>query len=166
MTGRAISLGITGLAAALLAVGCGPAARTETFDIDVRNATAQPLTLSLGKDGPPYEPAWARPEDVAIETPKLREQWVGGQTGMGQVVAPGKTASIRKLAGRFAGEARGYVIVYAGDLSQSISRMLARPADSPDRTDVPLSPGPNRIVIEQVDGRLVAKPDQGPGGTP
>ena len=146
--------------ASLFVGGCGPAVRTETFNIDVRNATNQPLTLSLGKDGPPYEAAWARPEDLAIETPKLREQWVGGETGMGQLVGPGKTATIRNLPGRFAGPTRGYVIVYAGDLSQSVSRMLARHAGSPDRADVPLTPGENRIVIADEHGQIVAKPDR------
>src|SRR5688500_3418732 len=74
-------------ALALTAWGCN-STRTDTFDVDIRNATEQPVTLSLAKDGPPYEPTWATPEDLAIESPKLREEWAGGPSGMG-VVPPG-----------------------------------------------------------------------------
>lgn len=148
------------LALSAVSTGCA-STRTDTFDIEVRNATAKPLTLSLAKDGPPYEAAWARPEDAAIETPQLRERWVGGETGMGQLLAPGKTAFIKELHGKFADRSHGYVRAYAGDLSKSISQMLARGPDSPDRVDVPLMPGPNRIVIREKASRLVAEADDG-----
>ena len=48
--------------ATLLLTGC---ARTEKFDVSVRNDTSSPLTLALTKDGPPFEHVWAGPEDLA-----------------------------------------------------------------------------------------------------
>jgi hypothetical protein len=160
MNRAVVMLGWAVVGVAWLAGGCGPAARTETFDIDVRNATTQPVTLSLAKDGPPFEAVWASPEDAALISAKYREQWVGGDTGLGQVVGPGRTASIRNLSGRFTERARGYVRAYAGDLSMSMSGMMARGPDSPGRVDVPLTPGANKIVIEQDAGRVVARPDR------
>lgn len=137
-----------------LMAGCS-GRRTDSFDIEVRNATSQPLTLSLAKDGPPYEPAWATPQDLAIETPKRREQWSGGPSGMGAVPA-GKTASVAGLRGQFDSGVSGYLRIYGGELT--ISEMLARGSDSPGRVDVRLSPGANRIVITERAGRLVAEP--------
>ena len=135
-----------------LAAGCS-SARTDTFDITVRNGTSQPLTLSLGKDGPPYEVAWATPEDLAIETPRRREEWSKSPGGM-QVLAPGRVAEVRGLTGRFEPAARGYLRAYAGDLN--ISQMLAKGAGSPDRVDVQLVPGPNDITIVSEGGQLKA----------
>ena len=144
------------LSAALAAGGCAPA-RTDTFDVDIRNATSGPVTLSLSKDGPPYEPTWATPEDLAIESPKLREEWAGGPSGMG-VVPAGKTASVKGLKGRFDGGTRAFLRAYAGDLT--ISQMLARSQGSPDRVDVELVPGANRIVLIDKSGRITAAADQ------
>lgn len=148
---------LPGLAALVLSVAAGcDSTRTDRFDIDLRNDTSKPLTLSLAKDrGAPYEPAWATPEDVAVETPRLREDWAGGQTGMAQVVPPGKSASVRGLVGAFYPNTRGYVRAYAGELN--ISQMLARSAGSPDRVDVPLAPGANRVTIVEDGARVVAK---------
>ena len=140
----------------LLAGGCN-SARTEQFDIEVRNQTDQPLTLSLAKDGPPYEVAWATPEDLAIESPRRREDWENTPSGM-SLLPPGKTASIRKLAGQFDPGTRGYLRVYAGDLS--VSEMLARTIGSPNRVDVPLVPGFNDITIVTHEGHIKAKVDQ------
>lgn len=137
-----------------LAVGCS---RTESFDIDLRNNTAQPLTLSLAKDGPPYEPSWATPQDLAIETPKRREEWSGGPSGMTSV-PPGKTASVKGLRGQFDAGVQGYLRVYAGELT--ISQMLAKSPESPGRVDVPLKPGMNIITVGEKNGRLVAERGQ------
>ncbi|MDB5296447.1 MAG: hypothetical protein JWO31_2430 [Phycisphaerales bacterium] len=139
------------LIAALAAAGCGAGTRTDTFDIDIKNGTSGPVTLSLAKSGPPYEPTWATPEDLAIESPKIREEWAGNPSGMG-TIPPGKTASVKGLTGRFDGGSRGLLRAYAGELT--ISQMLARGKDSPDRVEVPLVPGANRVVLTDKGGRI------------
>ena len=144
------------IAISALIVGCNTT-RTDTFDIEIRNATSQPLTLSLAKDGPPYEPAWATPQDLAIETPKRREQWSGGPSGMA-AVPPGKTASVKGLRGQFNSGVNGYLRVYAGDLT--ISEMLAKAKDSPSRADVMLKPGVNVVVVSEKAGRLVTQSEK------
>jgi hypothetical protein len=128
----------------LAAGGCA-SPRTDTFNIEIRNDTKQPLTLSLAKDGPPFE------------SPKLREKWSGGPTGMA-LLPPGKTASIKGLTGMFNARTKGYLRAYAGDCT--ISQMSARSPGSPDRLDVPLTPGDNRLVIVEDATRIVAKPAQ------
>ncbi|QOV89586.1 hypothetical protein [Humisphaera borealis] len=140
----------------LIFAGCG-ATRTDSFDIDLRNATGQPLTLSLAKDGPPYEPSWATPQDLAIESPKRREQWSGGPSGMA-ALPPGKTASVKGLRGQFNPGVNGYLRVYAGDLT--ISEMLSREKGSPSRVDLMLKPGANKFVIAEKAGSLVAEPEK------
>jgi hypothetical protein len=140
----------------LAAGGCA-SPRTDTFNIEIRNDTKQPLTLSLAKDGPPFESAWATPEEIAVESPKLREKWSGGPTGMA-LLPPGKTASIKGLTGIFNARTKGYLRAYAGDCT--ISQMSARSPGSPDRLDVPLTPGDNRLVIVEDATRIVAKPAQ------
>jgi len=134
--------------------GCSAPSRTETFDIELENATSGPLTLSLAKDGSPYEPSWATPQDLAIETPKRREEWSGGPSGMTAVKA-GQTASVQGLKGRFDAGVQGYIRAYAGELT--ISEMLARAPDSPSRVDVLLKPGMNRIRIIEKSGHLAAE---------
>ena len=109
------------LPAALLAASLGcSSAHTQTYDINVTNATAGPVTISLAKDGPPYEAAWATPEDLAIESPRYRERG-----GMG-VIPAGKTASVEKLTGKFEPNAQGYLRVYAGDLKLTYSLLGGR----------------------------------------
>jgi hypothetical protein len=136
-------------------VGCS-SARTETFDINVTNATDRPVTISLAKRGPPYEAAWASPEDIAIETPRYRERG-----GMG-VIPPGKTASVAKLTGRFEPNTEGYLRVYAGDLT--LSEMLSKNRGSPGRVDVQLAPGRNDIRVVDNGGHIAAQIDQPAGG--
>jgi len=51
--------------------GCTP---TQSFDISVHNQTNNPVTLWLTKDGPPFEPLWASPEDLAIQSPGADEK--------------------------------------------------------------------------------------------
>ena len=149
MTRPALLLACLG---ALTACGC-TSTRTDTFDVEIRNDTSGPVTLSLAKDGPPYEPTWATPEDVAIESPKRREEWAG-PSGMG-VVPPGKTASVKGLTGQFDSGSHGFLRAYAGDLT--ISQMLSKGSGSPDRVDVPLAAGANRIVLVERSGRITVE---------
>jgi hypothetical protein len=136
--------------------GCSPT-QTRTFDVTVRNQTPGPLTLSLAKDGPPYEPAWATPEDVATESPRLREDWRRTQGGM-KAVPPGRVADVRGLTGKFESGTHAYIRVYAGELS--ISEMLSKSRGSPDRVDVPLQPGANEITIVIEGTHLKAQVNQ------
>src|SRR3954467_4229664 len=136
--------------------GCSPT-QTRTFDVTVRNQTPGALTLSLAKDGPPYEPAWATPEDVATESPRLREDWRRTQGGM-KAVPAGRVADVRGLTGKFESGTHAYVRVYAGELS--ISEMLSKGRDSPDRVDVPLAPGTNDITIVLEGTHLKAQVNQ------
>ena len=135
-------LAVVAVASALL-VGC---ARTETFDITVRNDTGGPVTIALTKDGPPFERMWAGPEDLAIESPLNDEQH--GYA----VLPPGRSADV-SVEGKFDRGTRGYVRVYRGD--PDLSGMIAIGPVSPNRLDVPLRPGANQIVIGESQGRLV-----------
>lgn len=131
------------LACGMVFVGC---ARTETFNITVRNDTPDPLTLALTKDGPPFERVWASPEELAVESPRNDEQH-------SYLLLPaGKEADVPAVTGRFDGDTRGYLRVYRGDLG--ISQMNAIGRQSHNRVDLPLRPGMNRFVIADVDGRL------------
>ena len=138
----------------LTCLGCG-SARTETYDINVKNATDGPVTISLAKEGAPYEPAWASPEDLAISSPRYQER--GGMS----VIPAGKTATVNKLTGRFERNAQGYLRVYSGDLT--LSEMLSRSRGSPNRVDVPLVPGRNDITVIDKGGHIAAQIEQ-PGG--
>jgi hypothetical protein len=135
-------LGIIALCSAALA-GC---ARTETFDITVRNDTEGPVTIALTKDGPPFERMWAGPEDLAIESPKADEQHAY------VVLEPGKVGEV-SVQGKFDRGTRGYLRVYRG--APDISGMIAIGPVSPNRLDVPLRAGANQVVIAEANGRLV-----------
>src|SRR4051812_1794919 len=124
-------------------VGCSPTS-TERFDVTVRNDTPNPLTLALVKDGPPYEAAWATPEDFAIDSAHRREDWAG-KTGRLNGLPPGKTAEVRGLTGQFEAGTRAFLRVYNGDLT--VSQMLSKGPDSPDRVDVILVPGANELTV-------------------
>ena len=127
---------------AAIVTGC---ARTEKFDLTVRNSTTSPITLALTKDGPPFEPLWASPEDLAIQSP-------GADEKHGYVVLPpGKEGDV-SVQGKFDNGTRGYLRVYRGDLQ--VSEMNAIRSDSPNRLDLRLSPGRNVFVIVDPRGRL------------
>jgi hypothetical protein len=143
------SIGIVGPAVLLatLVTGC---ARTENFDVTVRNSTRSSVTLALTKDGPPFEPLWASPEDLAIQSP-------GADEKHGYVVLPpGKEGDV-SVKGKFDSGTRGYLRIYRGDLQ--LSEMNAIKADSPNRLDLRLSPGRNVFVIVDAGGRLAEQRD-------
>jgi hypothetical protein len=137
---------VAGLLAAFVS-GC---ARTEKFDVTVRNSTHSSLTLALTKDGPPLEALWASPEDLAIQSP-------GAEEKHGYVVLPpGKEGDV-SVQGKFDKGTRGFLRVYRGDLQ--VSEMNAIKSDSPNRLDIPLSPGRNVFVIVDPRGRLEEQRD-------
>lgn len=134
------------LSMALLLIGCAPTSRT--FNISVANETGGPVTLDLTKDGPPVEEAWASPEDIASGRIKVTE---ASRLGINSIAA-GRTQSVRDLPGQFPSDTHAILRVYrGGDLT--IKQMLSI-APGPDRQDVPLSPGDNRLVVKDQDGKL------------
>jgi hypothetical protein len=142
-------IGLLAVAALLAAIVTG-CTRTEKFDVTVRNSTQSSLTLALTKDGPPFEAVWASPEDLAIQSP-------GADEKHGYVVLPpGKEGDV-SVEGKFDKGTRGYLRVYRGDLQ--VSEMNAIRSDSPNRVDLPLSPGRNVFVIVDTHGRLAEHRD-------
>jgi hypothetical protein len=140
---------------AMLLVGCGPGART--YDVTVENQTGETLIVWLTKDGPPYEPAWASPEDTAVETPKKIDRIAG------VVVEPGQQASTGQITGRFAEGVNAILRIYSK--VADMDEILATGRGNPNRLDVPLQEGVNRLAVVRRDGRLsVIKTT--PGATP
>ena len=131
-----------------LLAGC---AQTRSYQVAVRNETAKPITVGFAKEeGGPFEPAWATPEQIAIETPSYAERnWDSVQ------VPPGKTGVAGPLEGKFDGTARPFLRVYAA--TGKLEDLIAISRGSPHRTDVLLTPGRNAIVIHEQDGKLVAE---------
>ncbi len=151
------AVGSTGaLIVILMAGGC--ATRTETYDINIHNATTLPLTITLAKEAGtgrvpgPYEATWASPEDVAIGSSNDREWWDK------QVVPAGRDAWVHHLSGQFNPDTRGVLRCYLGNLK--IDEVLSRVKGSPDRVDVPLTPGQNDITVVDRDGHLAADVEQ------
>jgi hypothetical protein len=118
--------------------------------VGVRNDTTVALTLALTKDGPPFEPLWASPEQLAIQSPKADEQHSY------LVLGPGKEGDV-SVTGKFDSNTRAYLRVYRGDLQ--ISDMNSMGPTSPSRLDLPLQPGRNAFTIGEAGGRLVQKRD-------
>src|SRR5688572_27925725 len=123
------------LATCCLATGCRP---TKTFDLAVRNETDDFITLALTKDGPPFEPVWATPEDIAAHAPHATD-------GPGfKLVPPGRTAEA-VVKGTFDKGTGAILRVYRGELE--VQEMTKVSPTSPHRLDVPLTPGPNRFTV-------------------
>ncbi len=137
------------LSLVLLVVGCGPALRT--YDVSVKNETAQPLTLALTKDGPPYEEAWASPDDIAAGRVKM-----SADARMGYATIPvGATRGVKDLPGKFDAGTHALLSVYRGaDLT--IRDMIAT-KPGPNRQDVLLKPGPNRYIVRDREGALTVE---------
>ena len=137
--------------------GCN-LARTDRFEVELRNATSQPLTLSLAKEGTlsPHEEQWMTPDEVALDSPKSTERWVDAERGRGWVIPVGQVWTHR-FSGQFSSGARGFVRAYSGE--PTVSQMCARGPESPGRVDIPLKPGSNRVVVEDQSGRLISRRD-------
>ena len=136
------------IALAGLLAGC---AQERTFQVAVRNETTQPITVGFAKEeGGPSEPAWATPEEIAIGTPSYAERsWDSVQ------VPPGRTGVAGPIKGKFDGNARAFLRVYAA--TGKLEDLIAISRGSPHRADVLLSPGRNAIVIRVENDRLVAE---------
>lgn len=123
----------------LALVGCGPT--TRSYTVVVRNDSPEPMTVVLTKDGPPMEGKWLPPEDFAAMRRAPAELQVNGI-----VVPPGKTVD-QSRTGQFEDNTRAMLRVYRGE--QNLESMLGVGPTSPNRTDLPLAPGENTVVIDK-----------------
>lgn len=141
------------LLACCLAGGCSVVTNMTTakatFSVAVKNQSTQPIRIGLAKDGPPFEEEWSSPEEVAIANAKRPE------IAWGQTILPGQTATIAEITGRFSDGVHGFVRVYAGDVQ--MADMLAVGRRSPNRLDIPLAEGSNRLIVLDDGGRLAFK---------
>ena len=134
--------------------GCGPQERT--YQVIVRNDSAEPVTMDLVKDGPPAEGPWASPEELAQVTRADSIRW-------GQGLPAGKTAESEPKRGRFDRGTNAVLRIYAG--LPTMTEMLAISRGSMDRVDLVLPPGTSTIVVEDQSGRLTARVVEGAGKT-
>ncbi len=113
---------------------------TRSYSVSVKNDLPRPITIALTKSGPPFEPAWASPEDVAARR-------VSPENASGvQIVEAGKTASVHNVTGRFDKNTQAVLRVYSG--SATFREMLDTPPGR-NRVDVNLSPGKNDLVVRE-----------------
>src|SRR5688572_26818797 len=76
----------------LLAVGC--ASTKATFEVAVKNATSEPISVGLVKIGGSVEPGWDGPEHVAMHAPMLADRkW-------GTLIEPGAVVTLGPQSGR------------------------------------------------------------------
>lgn len=135
------------LFAGMCLVGCASSAR-QTFDVSVKNESSKPITVWLTKDGPPYEPRWASPEELATERPGGSDQYLG------VIVPPNKTGSTGPVDARLDAGTRAWLRVYAD--AEEFSDLLALSRGSPRRLDLPLQPGENHFVVVDKNGGISA----------
>jgi len=133
-------------------VGC---ASNRTFEVSVKNDTAEPLTIGLVKEGDPFERAWVSPEDAAIAQQEP-------DPSMWASIPPGKTADTGPVSGKFNPSAQAILRIYEGKLN--LSGILAISRGQPNRLDIRLHPGMNQFTVTQPSTQLVATP--GPEGAP
>ena len=143
-----------------LVVGC---ASTRTYEVRLKNNSSEPITVGLTKLGGPFERVWASPEDAAINNadPSSR-RWA--------TVPSGRVADAGPFKGKFRRDSEAVLRIYKGDLDHNgrldVPQILAVSHDQPDRADVVLHPGVNRLTVTDQDGRLVAtREDAGPAPT-
>jgi hypothetical protein len=141
----------------LLIAATGCFTETRTYSMSVRNRLATPVSVCVTKDYGPYEPLWESPEDK-IEPPHPASD----QTPPGIVIPPGKTLSAPPFTGKFDPDrGRAYLRIYNG--TPTLTQMTAISPGNPDRLDVPLDEGLNRIEIKTgEDGRMTAARVTGP----
>jgi hypothetical protein len=138
------------LAAALLATTSLGCAGGDSFHISLQNDTDDLLKLALTKDGPPFEVAWAAPEDMVGRVPSNTSEAPGFV-----VVPPGRIGEAN-VKGKFDRDTRAILRVYRGELY--VDEMAKIGPDSPDRLDLILKPGHNRfVVVRESDGRLALR---------
>lgn len=125
-------------AALLVAVGCGTT--TATFSVSLHNASTQPVTAWLTKNGGPQELEWLAPEDLSSSVAAATDRINGA------VIPPGKTGEFPPITGKFDADAMAVLRVYAGTVD--LDTMLATGVGSRLRVDVPLREGMNRLIVK------------------
>jgi hypothetical protein len=134
---------------AALLVGCS--GRSQSYRVVVHNESPRSVTVWLTKSGPPDEPGWKSPEDVAIES-------LGAEEPLGGVIIPpGKTGETKSVRGRFPEGVDAVLRVYLGQYA--FDDLLAISKDSPNRIDVVLRPGTNALVVRNDRGTTVVEPE-------
>jgi hypothetical protein len=123
-------------------LGC---VRTETYQLAIKNATAEPITLWLTKDGPPAEAGWRSPEQLAMQPVK-------GEKLAGALVEPGELAMTGPRTGHFDQHTQAWLRIYGG--AHTLSELLAISRGSPNRLDEPLEPGQHAWTVVEVNGAL------------
>ena len=132
---------------AALLVGCGGPSRSH--QVIVHNESPRSVTVWLTKSGPPDEPGWKSPEDVAIES-------LGAEEPLGGVIIPpGKTGETKKVRGSFPEGTDAILRVYLGQLA--FDDLLAISKGSPNRIDVVLKPGTNELTVRDSRGETVVE---------
>jgi hypothetical protein len=129
------------------------------YDVNVQNNASVPITIWLTKDGPPYEPGWLAPEDIAIESPKQPAKIIGGV-----VVPQGKTANTGPLKGQFEPSTHAVLRVYAGQLN--FDELLASPGNEKTRIDMTVHPGRTDLIVTGSAGRIDVKESAPAPGAP
>jgi hypothetical protein len=135
-----------------VALFLGGCTQSLTFQVAVRNETSKPITVGFTKEGGgPFEPQWATPEQIAIQSPDHPEaKWDCVE------VPPGKTGVAGPITGNFDSHAVALLRVYGA--TGPMEDLMAISRGSPARVDVPLSPGRNAIIIRDAGGgRLAAE---------
>ena len=108
---------------------------------------ANTITIGLVKEGDPFEPEWASPEEAAIAGQEpVAHMWVA--------IPPGKSADTGAGQGKFNSKAEAILRIYEGQLN--LAGILAISRDQPNRRDILLHPGLNRLTITQHEGRIDA----------
>lgn len=117
-----------------------------TYEVVVVNQTAQPLTIGLTKNGPPFERDWAAPEDVAVLNHRDSE------AAWGLRLEAGKTASSKRVDAKFEPQTLAILRVYVGDLT--MDEILAASLNSPSRRDIRLRQGKNVVTVTETRGAV------------
>jgi hypothetical protein len=127
-----------------MALGC---ARTRTYQVSLTNHTESPITFGVVKHGDPFERSWAAPEEIEAR---------GGHASadMWGAIPPGKTALSDELKGRFKSNSIAYLRVYQGKLD--LAGIMAVSRGQPNRLDLVLEPGMNRITVIDINGHFEA----------
>jgi hypothetical protein len=141
------------LLAAFLA-GCGGGGETRRYNVSVENHADGPVTLWLTKNAPPYDAAWATPEDLAAGAP-------GADGRNAALLAPGERADLPVAPGKFTDGTEAVLRIYAGDLV--LEQVLATGRETSLRTDLTIPEGrsvvrvtsdtPVRAEVQQLDSR-------------
>jgi len=129
-----------------LAVGCS---RTRSYQVSLTNHTDKPLTFGVVKQGAPYERTWASPEEATRSGDRPSASMWGA-------LPPGKTATSEEFKGRFRRNSEAVLRVYSGELD--LPGVMAVDSGAPNRVDLPLKPGMNRVVVIDIGGHLEAVP--------